>query len=303
MSTIMFNCPECNEKLEVDESGAGRLVDCPQCKKQIMIPSKTPTPPVAAQVSTIQSPPVAKDQKPCPFCGEIILAVAKKCKFCKNFVEEGKGSTRNVNPQGTEMPRKIATTSKEAARDAVLAIKMLWRDPANGQVDAIKAMGDSRALNSGLAMGAVFVVAGWWLLAKGSHPPFAEHFKIVIGAAIPFLAVALALIIINAIFRTGINWKHIVFTSGVALLPAALGIVVSSLLGFANIEIMIAVDLFCITTMIVMLNAALTTVLKMSSRLALVLIPIVIISSLYICKVIYAAMLKDEMGAIKGLFQ
>lgn len=302
MSDITFNCPGCNGALEVDESAAGRLVNCSHCKMQIKIPFKTPAEPAAVPVSASHPAYAKQDQKACPFCGEMILTIAKKCRYCKNFLDEGECRAKNAGTSGNETPSKFAATSKETARDAVLAVKMLLRDPANGQVDAIKAMGDSRALNSGLALGAAFVAAVWWLLAKGGSHPFSEHIKIVIGSGIPFVAVALALIIINAIFRTGINWKHIVFTAGVALLPAALGIAVSSFLGFANIEIMVAADLFCITTMIMMLNAALTTVLKISSRLALVLIPIVIISSLYICKVIYVAMLQDEINAMKGFF-
>jgi len=42
MSGIKFNCPECRSSLEVDESGAGMTVECPQCSKQIQIPSATP---------------------------------------------------------------------------------------------------------------------------------------------------------------------------------------------------------------------------------------------------------------------
>jgi len=38
---IQFKCPRCGQKLCVEESGAGMIVDCPACKGQIEIPRHT----------------------------------------------------------------------------------------------------------------------------------------------------------------------------------------------------------------------------------------------------------------------
>jgi ribosomal protein S27E len=35
---IIFNCPECQQELEVDSSGAGSQIDCPNCGEAIAIP-------------------------------------------------------------------------------------------------------------------------------------------------------------------------------------------------------------------------------------------------------------------------
>jgi ribosomal protein S27E len=35
---IIFNCPKCEQELEVDSSGAGSEIDCPNCGEQITIP-------------------------------------------------------------------------------------------------------------------------------------------------------------------------------------------------------------------------------------------------------------------------
>jgi DNA-directed RNA polymerase subunit RPC12/RpoP len=35
---IIFNCPECEQELEVDGSGAGTEIDCPSCGEKILIP-------------------------------------------------------------------------------------------------------------------------------------------------------------------------------------------------------------------------------------------------------------------------
>ena len=42
MSDIQFNCPECGHSLAVDSAGAGKLVLCPECQKQITIPASPP---------------------------------------------------------------------------------------------------------------------------------------------------------------------------------------------------------------------------------------------------------------------
>jgi DNA-directed RNA polymerase subunit RPC12/RpoP len=39
---IVFNCPECRQELEVDESGAGSQIDCPECGAAITIPEPSP---------------------------------------------------------------------------------------------------------------------------------------------------------------------------------------------------------------------------------------------------------------------
>jgi hypothetical protein len=35
---IIFNCPKCEQELEVDSSGAGSEIDCPNCSETITIP-------------------------------------------------------------------------------------------------------------------------------------------------------------------------------------------------------------------------------------------------------------------------
>lgn len=35
---IIFNCPKCEQELEVDAAGAGSEIDCPSCGERILIP-------------------------------------------------------------------------------------------------------------------------------------------------------------------------------------------------------------------------------------------------------------------------
>ncbi len=45
---ITFNCPNCNQELEVDAAGAGSTIECPSCKEEITIPAPKTPPPAAA---------------------------------------------------------------------------------------------------------------------------------------------------------------------------------------------------------------------------------------------------------------
>ena len=49
---IVFNCPNCDQELAVDQSGAGSQIDCPSCSQTITIPA-------AGKMTTGSLPPVA----------------------------------------------------------------------------------------------------------------------------------------------------------------------------------------------------------------------------------------------------
>lgn len=42
MSDILFDCPHCDQSIQVDSSGAGMRVACPTCKTEIEIPAGQP---------------------------------------------------------------------------------------------------------------------------------------------------------------------------------------------------------------------------------------------------------------------
>ena len=117
MSELKFNCPHCNQPLEAPQEMFGKTNECPSCSGQIQIPYPTPnptpgvSPPPKRQSAPLKAPPPPKTKpsqnirgnydpaakpkqestpktKPCPFCGEEVFETAKKCKHCKEMLDD-----------------------------------------------------------------------------------------------------------------------------------------------------------------------------------------------------------------------
>ena len=110
MADIIFDCPECGHNLEVDEKGAGMTVPCPECTKPITIPF-----PAIAHASI--------NTKPCPFCGELILTVAKKCKHCGEFLNMTQ--PRPALPRISHMNPAASTQKKFSPLPVILIVAVI----------------------------------------------------------------------------------------------------------------------------------------------------------------------------------
>jgi len=92
-----FECPHCQQSLEATEDIYGITINCPNCDQTIKVPDF-----LAAVVSPLLSQPEKKQvvlkktqvirtkNKQCPYCSEMVLVAAKKCKHCGEFLEKKK---------------------------------------------------------------------------------------------------------------------------------------------------------------------------------------------------------------------
>jgi predicted RNA-binding Zn-ribbon protein involved in translation (DUF1610 family) len=74
---ILFTCTQCEKKLNMKEEMAGLQARCPDCGADLQIPEPV--------LDAEEAPPFvepAEDRHPCPKCGEMILAGARKCRYC-----------------------------------------------------------------------------------------------------------------------------------------------------------------------------------------------------------------------------
>lgn len=90
---ISFECESCGKKLKAPDTAAGKHVKCPQCGIKTQVPESAAE--EAADEFGFMDPgvdeydaPAEPDRKPCPACGEMVVATAAKCRFCGEDLDE-----------------------------------------------------------------------------------------------------------------------------------------------------------------------------------------------------------------------
>jgi membrane protein YdbS with pleckstrin-like domain len=101
---------------------AGGTVACPACQQRLSPAIESPAPPAAAVSAAdpaapasapvpVPATPDLEPTKRCPFCGEVILAIARKCKHCGEFLD------RPVPTPGSPAPAAAITPAAQTAPD------------------------------------------------------------------------------------------------------------------------------------------------------------------------------------------
>ena len=132
---IKMSCPSCGKTLSAPDNAAGKKAKCPGCGQIMTVPEAvvaaedihapepeatfSPQPPAgdgASWLDEVQgaaTPPTASGpggdaRRPCPECGEIIIAGAAKCRFCGAVFDP---RLRTSSMQGGQNYRGFAITS------------------------------------------------------------------------------------------------------------------------------------------------------------------------------------------------
>lgn len=126
---IIVKCPSCGKTLAAPDGGAGKRAKCPGCAQVMTIPAAVAAqPPAAVPIPQAASPhpagappavaesysfgepqaaasPVAvagEQRRPCPECGEMIVAGAAKCRFCGAIFDPKLRANVSSNSSGIE---------------------------------------------------------------------------------------------------------------------------------------------------------------------------------------------------------
>jgi DNA-directed RNA polymerase subunit RPC12/RpoP len=106
---ITFVCETCGQQLVIDEAGAGTLVDCPHCKKPLLVPDLTEE--VITVPVDLPSPKRVPNGNACPSCAEAINRKAIICEHCGcDLVARRVQEAVTMRGQGQDKPENSAVS-------------------------------------------------------------------------------------------------------------------------------------------------------------------------------------------------
>ncbi len=228
----------------------------------------------------------------CQKCGTVLADTATACLSC---------STPLVSLAGSPGPGAAAETVRSAGRDALAAMKALAGNPVGGLAPACEALGEARALRAGVALGVVslacFLLGGYFLL-----PPFMKEdlfeflgfvgvMKCLLFGLVPFLCTTAGSLVVRKLFHGQGALGGDCFLAGAALLPASAAMLLSGMIGLANFEAVGVLAVFAGSIGTLMLFAGYTRIAKLSERAATIGVPLVILLSAWLAKVLSTSVL------------
>ena len=120
---ISFSCPSCGKKLKAPDSAVGKSSKCPGCNTPVTCPepvyeAELIEPPLAGSSPfddlddgtpygvSGPAPDEVPDagpepRKPCPMCGEMIVATAAKCRFCGEVFDQKLKKAKKKKKKGS----------------------------------------------------------------------------------------------------------------------------------------------------------------------------------------------------------
>ena len=201
---------------------------------------------------------------------------------------------------------QMSAKVKAASRDATAAFKTFATNPVGGLPAAFANLGPNRAVGVGVVFAVVSILCvftGIYIaLPAFSKPDIGDSIKFLVFGAVPFLCLLAAAGATRKVFGGKGNYQGDCFIAGAALLPFGFLILVTSLLGIANLEIAVLLVVFALCYGIMMLYTGITRISLVSESRAAFAVPVMIIVSFWLTKIIFGAVLPSFLPSPGRLF-
>jgi hypothetical protein len=200
----------------------------------------------------------------------------------------------------------VTAKVKAASRDATAAFKTFAMNPVGGLPAAFANLGPTRAVGVGLVFAVVSILCvfiGIYItLPSFAKPDVGDSIKFLVFGAVPFLSLLAASGATRKIFGGKGNYQGDCFIAGAALLPFGFLILLTSLLGIANLEIAVLLVVFALCYGIMMLYTGITRISQVSESRAAFAVPVMIVVSFWFTKIIFGAVLPSFLPSPGRLF-
>ena len=277
-----MNCTSCGHPLTAED------MFCDECGAEI----KKAAPPVAAAPAPAETTP-----KVCASCGKTLKPNLRFCNGC--------GTPVAASAQAAPQPSPIAEELKARSRDAWAGLKVFAKNPVGGLAESYALFDDRRAMRVGISFIVayeIFIFLTWLLSPSanigivriglfrlGFNKTVPELFQLIMTTLAPVAGVIAVMAILRAIFRCKGKISGDVYTAGATLLPWGMMLFIGMLLGFRNVEIILALALFANAYSILILYAGCSRIAGIPETSAAPAVPAILLISGWLTKVIGAA--------------
>lgn len=232
------------------------------------------------------------------------------CQACGNVLQDGMEVCPQCNTRRMYPPQQAAAATsppdagrfKTASTDAVEALKLFARNPVGGLPAAYERLNEPRAIGVGIAFAVIYLLC--WLAAlyisADVRPSGVDGLvKFLLSGAVPFVSFLGASALARKIFNGTGSLGGDSFIAGAALLPLGFWILISSILGFTNIEVIAALGVFALVFTILLLFTGSTRISNITEEKSALAVPVILLVSFWLMKIIYSSLIAEE---IRGVF-
>jgi hypothetical protein len=233
----------------------------------------------------------------CAQCGEELNPGALTCPQCG--AKSGAEDPQAVQAKLTEIQEKAL----RAAKDAGHILRAVLTDPVGGLPAGFASLGPARARRAGIVLSVAFsmisavgvrIAAGrllGGLLGDAEPHGVVALLKLTVVLLVPPAALVGAMFLIRRVRGLKSELSEEVYTTGAAVAPLAVALLLSAILGVANVEVAVVLSLLAWCYFILILYSGLTAVGGLSSKAAAPAVPLVVLVAAWLAKICFAALM------------